>query len=98
MELAIYLPDFLTTGVSPTQTFWYQQPVPIVRAKTALAYFICDEVIKAREDVSGTYRPEAEQAARQIYNLEVSQKQRVPTQRRPYAGRQGGQGYGYQVW
>src|ERR1700733_17040 len=98
MELAIYLPDFVTTGISPNQVLWYQQPVPLMRGKTALAYFICDEVIKAREDASGTFRPQAEQAARQIYNIEVSQKQRVPTQRRPYAGRHGGNGYGYGVW
>jgi hypothetical protein len=98
MELAIYLPDFLTTGVSPTQTFWYQQPVPMMRAKTALAYFICDEIVQAREDLAGTFTAKAQAAAKQIFNIEVSQKQRVPTQRRPYGGRQGGQGYGYQVW
>jgi hypothetical protein len=96
MELAIYLPDFETTGVAPTQTFWYQQPVPLVRAKTALAYFICDEIIKAREDASGTFRPDAERAAKQIYNIEVSQKQRVPTQRRPFCGHR--TGYSTSTW
>lgn len=92
MELAIYMPDFLTlAGVQ-----WYNQPVPIMRAKTALAYFICDEVVQAREDLAGSFTAKAQAAARQIYNIEVSQKQRVPTQRRPFCGHR--QGYGYQVW
>lgn len=93
MELAVFLPDFVTVG--PVQ--WYQQPLPLVRGKTALAYFICDEIIKAREDASGTFRPQAENAARQIFNLEVSQKQRVPAQRKPYCGHRG-DGYGVGVW
>lgn len=95
MELAIYLEDFLT---SPDETIqWYQRPVPIMRAKTALAYFIADEVVQAREDLAGSFTEKAQQAARQIYNIEVSQKQRVPTQRRPYCGNRGN-GYGTQVW
>lgn len=81
MELAIYLPDFATVGAVQ----WYQQPVTMVRAKTALAYFIAAEVDDARETPAGTFRQMAQQAARQIFNLEVSQKQRVPTQRRPYS-------------
>ena len=93
MELAIYLPDFVTVGT----VLWNQQPVPIVRAKTALAYFICDEIVQAREDLSGSFTAKAQAAARQIYNIEVSQKQRVPTQRRPFCGRRG-DGYGMQVW
>jgi hypothetical protein len=92
MELAVYLPDFLTDNVNQ----WYQQPVPVMRGKTALAYFICDEVVQAREDLAGSFTARAQQAARQIYNIEVSQKQRVPTQRRPYCGNR--QGYGYNVW
>jgi len=92
MELAIYLPDFLTDGTGA----WQNKPVPIMRAKTALAYFICDEVVQAREDLAGSFTPKAQQAARQIYNIEVSQKQRVPTQRRPFSGNR--QGYGSQVW
>lgn len=103
MELAIYLPDFLTTGIAPNQVFWYQQPVPMMRSKTALAYYICDEVVQAREDLSGSFTAKAQQAARQIYNIEVSQKQRVPTQRRPHSGRGFGiggygNGYGTEVW
>jgi hypothetical protein len=92
LELAIYAPDFVTAG----GVEWYQQPVPIIRAKTALAYFICDEVTKAREDES-PFRAMAEEAAKQMFNLEVSQKQRYPTQRRPYCGRRG-DGYGVGVW
>jgi hypothetical protein len=94
MELAIYLADFVTSQDESIQ--WYEQPVPIMRAKTALAYFIADEVVQAREDLSGSFTAKAQQAARQIFNIEVSQKQRVPTQRRPFNGNR--QGYGYQVW
>ena len=97
MELSIYMPDFETAG----NVLWYNQPVPIARAKTALAYFIAAEVDEAREEPAGTFRAAGQQAARQIYNLEVSQKQRVPTQRRPYAGRGGGSyggGYGLETW
>ena len=94
MELAIYLPDFETS--SDGTILWNQRPVPLMRAKTALAYFICDEVVQAREDLSGSFTAKAQQAARQIYNIEVSQKQRVPTQRGPYCGRRG-EGYGMQV-
>jgi hypothetical protein len=89
MELAIYLGDFVTTG----PVFWYQQPVPIARAKNALALFICDEVDKARNEPAGGFKLLAEQAARHIYNIEVSQKQRVPTQRQPYSGARG-----LQIW
>jgi hypothetical protein len=93
MELAIYLPDFVTTG----PVYWYQQPVPIMRAKTALALYIADEIDKARNEPSGQFKQLAEQAARQIYNIEVSQKQRTPTQRQPFCGRRG-DGYGMHVW
>lgn len=94
MELAVYLPDFSTSADETVQ--WYQQPVPIMRAKTALAYFIADEVDQARNDSTGTFTAKAQQAARQIFNIEVSQKQRVPSQRRPYGHH--GDGYGMQVW
>lgn len=93
MELAIYLSDFITVGA----TQWFQQPVPIIRGKTALAYFICDEIVQAREDLAGTFTAKAQQAARQIFNIEVSQKQRVPIQRRPYCGNQR-YGYGNNIW
>jgi len=102
MELSIYLPDFNDTGIAPTVTKWYQQPVPIARAKNALSLFICNEIVMVREDLSGTFRPQAEESARQLYNLEVSQKQRTPTQRRAQSGRGNGWtsgcGYGYGVW
>ena len=94
MELAIYLPDFETSA--DDSILWSSRPVPIMRAKTALAYFIADEVDQARNDPTGTFTAKAQQAARQIFNIEVSQKQRVPTQRRPFCGNRSG--YGMQVW
>jgi hypothetical protein len=83
MELAIYIPDFETVG----SVEWFQQPVP-PRWKTALAYYICDEVVQAREDLAGTFTTKAEEAARRLYNIEVAQKQRTPRQRQPYCGSQ----------
>ena len=92
LEYAAFLPDFLTTG--PVQ--WYQQPVPIMRSKNALSYYICAEGAGAREDMDAEpFILKAEQEARLIFNQEVSQKQRVPTQRRPYSGSRGGYGSGY---
>jgi hypothetical protein len=93
MELAIYLPDFVT---SPDGSIlWSARPVPIMRAKTALAYFVANEIDSSRNEPSGAFLAPAQQAARQIYNIEVSQKQRVPTQRQPFSGRRGD---GMQVW
>lgn len=87
MELAIYLPDFLTIG----GVEWYNQPVPIMRAKNALAFFICAEVAGAREDMDADpFIAKGQLAAKQIYNIEVSQKQRVPTQRRAFSRGGGG--------
>jgi hypothetical protein len=57
--------------------------------------------VQAREDLAGSFTQKAQQAARQIYNLEVSQKQRVPSQRRPHSARPGDSyngGYGLGVW
>jgi hypothetical protein len=97
-EYAAFLGDFLTSG----SVEWYQQPVPIMRSKNALSYYICAEAAGAREDMDADpFILKAEQEARLIFNQEVSQKQRVPTQRRPYSGSRGGwgngQGYG-EVW
>jgi hypothetical protein len=47
IRFAKYLPDFITEG----SVQWYQQPVPIMRAKEALAWFIASEVSSARGDV-----------------------------------------------
>lgn len=94
-EYAAFLSDFLTVGDS----FWYNQPVPIMRSKNALSYYICAEAAGAREDMDAEpFIVKAEQEARLIFNQEVSQKQRVPTQRRPYSGNRGGYGYGAGSW
>lgn len=92
-EYAAFLGDFLTTG--PVN--WYQQLVPIMRSKNALSYYICAEAAAIRDDMDADpFIVKAEQEARLIFNQEVSQKQRVPTQRRPYSGNRCG--YGYGVW
>ena len=94
-EYAAFLPDFVTAGTVQ----WYQQPVPIMRCKNALSYYICAEAAGARNDMDADpFILKAEQEARLIFNQEVSQKQRVPTQRRPYSGNRGGSGYSNGVW
>lgn len=92
-EYAAFLPDFLTTG----SIQWYQQPVPIMRCKNALSYYICAEAAMAREDMDADpFIVKAEQEARLIVNQEISQRQRTPARRRCYNGNRGGYGiYGY---
>lgn len=88
-EYSAFYPDFLTVG----SVQWYQQTVPW-QYKNALSYYICAEAAGARDDMDGDpFTLKAEQEARLIFNQEVSQKQRVPTQRRPYSGGNGGGGY-----
>jgi hypothetical protein len=92
-EYAAFLPDFVTSG----SVQWYQQPVPIMRAKNALSYYICAEAAGARSDMdSDPFIVKAEQEARLIVNQEVSQRQRTPARRRCYGGaNRGNFGFGY---
>lgn len=83
MEYAAFLPDFLTAG----SVQWYQQPVPIMRCKNALSYYICAEAAGIRNDMDADpFIVKAEQEARLILNQEVSQRQRTPVRRRCYSG------------
>jgi hypothetical protein len=91
-EYAAFLGDFLTTG----SVQWYQQPVPIMRAKNALSYYICAEAAGAREDMDADpFIVKAEQEARLIVNVEIGQRQRTPARRRCYGGGNRGLGFGY---
>ena len=92
-EYASFLPDFLTVG----ETEWYQQTVPR-QYKSSLSYYICAEAAGAREDMDADpFIVKAEQEARKIINVEISQRQRTPARRRCYGGgnRGLGQGFGY---
>lgn len=88
-----YLPDFITIGNLP----WYQQPVPIMRCKSALANYIAAEFAAPRGDMdAATFIAQAEQDARLNFNVDVRPKQRVNVSRRGFSGRnRGGSGFGY---
>lgn len=85
MRYAAYLPDFIDQGNTP----WYDLPVPIMRSKTALAYYIAAEAAAPRADLDAqSFIDKGDQAARLIFNREVQQKQRTTATRRPYGRRQ----------
>ena len=80
LRYAAYLPDFIDVGETP----WYDSPVPIMRSKDALAWYICSEVANPRGDLDGSvFDTKAEAAAKRIFNREVSQRQRVNVRRMP---------------
>lgn len=63
-----YLPDFINEGA----VSWNQQPVPIMRAKDALAWYIASEVAGARGDMdAATFDTKAEAAATQLLTREA---------------------------
>jgi hypothetical protein len=91
MDLQVYyaafLPDFVTQG----DLMWYQQPVPIMRCKSALANYIAAEFSGPRGDLDvAAFTTAAEQDARLNFNVEVGMKQRVNVQRRSFSGRDRG--------
>jgi len=86
VEYAAYLQDFITVG----PVYWYQQPVPIMRCRSALANYIAAEASWARDDVDAqSFVDQAEMDCRLIFNNDVKMKQRHPVSRRPYGGRGG---------
>jgi hypothetical protein len=88
-EYAAYLPDFFNIGEEGEPAFvpWFQQQVPIMRCKNALAYYICAEAAGPRNDMDADpFIQKAQNEARLLLNVEVSQRQRHPVQRRPYSG------------
>lgn len=91
---AAYLQDFITVGETP----WYQQPVPIMRAKSALANYIAAEFSGPRGDMdSDKLLAQAEQECRLIFNnSDVPLRQRNNISRRSYGGntRNGFYGWG----
>lgn len=89
MRYLAYLPDFATQG----DVLWYNQPVPIMRCKNALAYYIAAEAALPRADLDAeAFTQKGDVAARLIFNREVQQKQRTTATRRPY-GRRSGSNY-----
>ncbi len=65
---AAFFPDFQTIG----GVNWTLQPIPIMRAATALSYFIAVEVSEGRGDVdTGSFLAKAQAAAAALMNTEV---------------------------
>lgn len=84
---AAFLPDFVTQGALQ----WYDQPVPVMRCKSALANYIAAEFADPRGDLdAAAFTTKAEQDARLMWNVEVSMKQRSNVSRRSYSGRNRG--------
>jgi len=70
VRYAAYLADFATVG--PTQ--WYQQPVPIMRVLSPLAWFVCSEVAKARGDLdAGWFDQKAIESTIMVFHRNLSQ-------------------------
>lgn len=93
VRYAKYLGDFVNTGdpVGGNGTYWYNQPVPIARCQSPFAKFICYVVAAARGDGDATtFKAEAENEARMIFNRDVKMKSRVNLRRQPRSGRTGG--------
>jgi hypothetical protein len=94
IRYAKLIPDFLDNPAGPTR--WYQQKVPIVDCRDALAYYICSEIVTTQEDLdfdATVFNKAAEDAARLIMNRDVRKDQRVNIRRRPRSGRNRGGSY-----
>lgn len=101
MDLQLYYAAFLQDFVTVGELQWYQQPVPVMRCKSALANYICAEFAAPRGDMdAAAFTAAAEQDARLNFNVDVRPKQRVNVSRRSFSGRnrgdtRGGAGFGY---
>jgi hypothetical protein len=101
MDLQIYYAAFLPDFTTQATLQWYQQPVPVMRCKSALANYIAAEFAAPRGDMdAATFIAQAEQDARLNFNVDVRAKQRVNVSRRGFSGRnrgdtRGGSGFGY---
>lgn len=96
VRYAKYLGDFVNTGdpVDGNGTYWYNQLVPIARCQSPFAKFICYEVTSARGDAdAATFKVEAENEARLIFNRNVRAKQRTNLRRIGRSGRGHGCNY-----
>jgi hypothetical protein len=91
---SVALPDFNTVG----QVQWFDQPLPVIQGKSALAYWICHEFAPGRGDADGdSWLTKAQQDCRELLNTsDVPLRQRHNVSRRSYGGGQRGTGsYGY---
>ena len=97
-EYASYSGDFVTAG----GVLWQNQPVPLMRARSAFADFIAAEFCGPRGDESAQgFRDSGELKLRRLYNVQAQQKQRTTTSRRRFSsavrpswGGNRGSGYG----
>ena len=86
LEYAAFLPDPATVNGVP----WYSaatpyasnQLVPVMRCLSPLSLYLCAEVSVGRADLdTATFKTEAEDETKQLFNIEAKQKQRTTTSR-----------------
>lgn len=77
LRFAAFFPDF----VSPSTTPFSQQPIPVLRAQNALAWFICSEASKSRGDLDGAdFEKKGTQAAQYICDLDPMQARSIQSE------------------
>jgi hypothetical protein len=90
IEYASFLPDPATVNGVP----WYStatpyaanQQIPLMRALSPLSLYIAAECSVGRADLdTATFKTEAEDETKQVFNLEAKQKQRATTSRRRFS-------------
>lgn len=82
IEYAAFLPDAVTVG----GTDWTEQPVPVMRALSPIANYVAAEFSAPRADLDApTFLQQAEDETRQLFSVEVRQKQRTTTSRRGFS-------------
>lgn len=93
IRYASFLPDAQTTGVEPNQTFWYQQPIPMLRVAPIVGYYIAAKYDESRGGSNAVaFLAKGKEAMRNYLNSTTMKvRQRVNHRRRPYgAGRHNG--------
>jgi hypothetical protein len=86
IEYASFLPDFVTQGAGDNEVFWYNQPVPVMRCLSPLANYIAYEFAKPRADLdAASFKEEAEEETKLLFNQEVRSRERTTTSRRGFS-------------
>jgi hypothetical protein len=87
VEYAAFLPDFNAALASAQGVAnWYDCKVPIMRCLSPFSLYLCAEVSVGRADMdTATFKTEAEDETKQLFNIEAKQKQRTTTSRKRFS-------------
>ncbi len=78
IRYAAFLADFILPSSTSPATPYANQPIPIVRALNAFAWYICSEVAKARGDVDAAdFDMKGQTAAKYIWDLDPMQARSI---------------------